>query len=67
MANRSLLAKFEVISSLRPDAIVFTTDGRTDRHSLNDLEFPKNLGSQNNISMCPTRTDKTNIPSMSRV
>ena len=71
MANRSLLAKFEVRSSLRSEAIVITTDarteGRTDRHSTNVLEFradqisPRNIGSQINISMRPTRIDKTNI------
>ena len=35
MANRSLVAKFEVRSSLRSDGIVITMDGRTDRHSSN--------------------------------
>ena len=44
MANISLVAKFEVRNSLRSDAIVITTmngrtDGRTDRHSSNVLEF----------------------------
>ena len=58
MANGRLFAKFEV---------------RTDRHSSNVLEFradqmsPRKLGSQINISMRPTRIDKTNIPSMRRV
>ena len=48
MANRSLLAN--------SDAIVITTDGRTDRHGTNVLEFctdqmsPRNLGSKINIS-----------------
>ena len=43
------------------------TDGRTDRHSSNVLEFradrmsPRNVGSQINISMRPTGIDKTNI------
>ena len=70
MANRILFIKFEVRSSLRLDAIVITTDGRTDRHSSNVLEFradrmsPRNVGSQINISMRPTGIDKTNIPSM---
>ena len=56
VANRSPFAKFEVPSSLRSGAIVMTTDGRTDRHSSNVLEFladqmpPINLGSQINIS-----------------
>ena len=73
MANRSLFAKFEVRRSLRSDAIVITTDGRTDRHSSNVLEFradqmsARNLGSQMNISMRPTRIGITNIPSMRRV
>ena len=75
MANRSLFAKFEVRSFLRSDAIVIYTGGRTDghRHSSNVLEFRadqmslRNLGSQINISMRPTRIDKTNIPSMRRV
>ena len=67
MANISLLAKFEVCSFLRLDAIVITTDVRTDRHSSIVLVFradqmsPWNLGSQINISMRPTRIDKTNI------
>ena len=58
---------FGVRSSLRSDAIAITTDGRTDRHSSNVLEFradqisPRNLGSQINISMRPTRIDKTNM------
>ena len=62
MGNRSLCANFQVCSSLRTDAIVFTTDGhtdgRTDRHSSNVLEFcadlmsPRNIGSQIIISMC---------------
>ena len=30
MGNRSLCANFQVCSSLRSDAIVFTTDGQTD-------------------------------------
>ena len=52
---------------MRSDVIVITTDGRTDRHSSNVLEFradqmsPGNIRSQINISMCPTCTDKTNI------
>ena len=47
--------------------------GRTDRHSSNVLELradqmsPRYLGSQINVSMRPTRIDKTNIPSMRRV
>ena len=75
MANRSLLAKFEVHSSLRFDAIVITTDRRMDGQAdiaLFEfvLEFradqmsPRNLGSQINICMRPTRIDKTNVPSM---
>ena len=32
-----------------------------------DQMCPRNLGSQINISMRPTRIDKTNIPSMRRV
>ena len=71
MANINLFAKFEVRSSLRSDAIVITTDERTDRHSSNVLEFDqmstRNLGSQINISMRPTRIDKINIPSIRRV
>ena len=73
MANRSLFAKFKVRSSLRLDAIVITTDGRTDRHSANVLEFcanqmsPKNLRSQINISMLLIRIDKSSMPSMRRV
>ena len=77
MGNRSLCANFQVSSSLRSDAIVFTTDGhtdgRTDRYSSNVLEFhadqmsSRNLGSQINISRRPTRIDKTNIPSISKV
>ena len=49
------------------------TDGRTDRHSSKVLEFradqmsSRNLRSQISISMLPTRFDKTNIPSMSRL
>ena len=72
MANRGLFANFGVRSSLRSDAIVITTDGRTDRHGANVLELrtaqmsPRNLGSQINISMHPTCIDKTNIPSMRR-
>ena len=72
----SLLAKFEVRCCLRADAIIISTDGwtngRTDRHSSNVLEFradqmcPRNLGSQINICMRYTRIDKTNIPSMRR-
>ena len=47
MANRSLFVKFEVHSSLRSDAIVITTtDGRTDRHSANVLEFRANQETQ---------------------
>ena len=71
MANRSRSS--EVRSSLHSDAIVITTDGRTDRHSLKVLEFradqmsPSNLGSQINITMRPTRFDETNIPSKRRV
>ena len=67
LANISLFAKFEVRSSLRSCTIVIKTDGRTDRHSSNVLEFradqmsPRNLGYQINISMRPTRIDKTNI------
>ena len=70
MTNRSLFAKVEVRSSLRSDAIVITTDGRSDRHSSNVLRYradqmsPSNLGPQINISMRTTRIDKTNIPSM---
>ena len=74
MAGRSLFGKFEVRSSLRSEAIVITTDGRTDRrtdrHTSNVLEFrvdqmsERNLGSQINIYRRPTRIDKTNIPSM---
>ena len=47
----SLFANFEVRSTLRSEAIVIITDGRTDRHSSNVLEFradqmsPTNLGS----------------------
>ena len=54
MGNISLCAKFQVCSFLCSDAIVFTTDrrtdGRTDRHSSNVLEFcadqmsPRNMG-----------------------
>ena len=67
MANRSLFAKFELRSYLRSDAIVITTDGRTERHSSNVLEFradqmpPRNVGSQINISMRPTRIDKIKL------
>ena len=74
MVNISLLAKFEVRTSLRSDAVVITTDvrtdGRTDRHRSHILQFRadqmsiSNLGFQINISMCYTRIDKTNIPSM---
>ena len=75
MANRSLFAKFEVRSLLRSNAIVSTTDERTDGHTSNSnvLEFradkmsPRKLGSQINISMRPTHIDKTNIASMRRV
>ena len=66
-----------VCSSLCSDVIVFTTDGRTDgwtdRHSSNVLEFcadqmsPRNIGSQIIISRCYKRIDKTNIPSLRRV
>ena len=61
MGNPSLCEKFQVYSSLRSDAIVFTTD------SSNILEFrvdqmsPRNLGFQIIISRCWTRIDKTNI------
>ena len=66
MANKSLLAKFEVRNSLRSDTIVITTDGRTDGHtdSSNVLEFrtdqmsARNLGSQINISKRPARIEK---------
>ena len=49
------------------------TDGRTDRHSSNVLEFcgdqmsPSNIGSQIIISRCYKRIDKTNIPALRRV
>ena len=49
------------------------TDGRTDRHSSNVLEFsadqmsPRNIGFQIIISRCYKRIDKTNIPSLRRV
>ena len=76
-AYGSLCGNFQVCSSLRSDAIVFTTygrtDGRTDRHSSNVLEFcadqmsPRNIGSQIFISRCYKRIDKTNIPSLRRV
>ena len=68
-----LCLMFEVHSSLRSDAIVITTDGRTDSHSSNVLEFRadqmyrRNLGSKINISRCYTRIDKTNIAAMRRV
>ena len=43
MANIRLFAEFEVCSVLRSNAIVITmdgrTDGRTERHSSNVLEF----------------------------
>ena len=48
-------------------------DERTDRHKSNILEFradqmsPRNLGSQINFSMRPTRDDKTNTLSIWRV
>ena len=78
MANRSLFAKFEVRSFLRSDVIVITTDGRTDRHRSNVLEFhadqmsPRNLGSQIHISetICiqPFRFGKpTNLKKVPRV
>ena len=68
MANLSL---FAVRSSLRSDAIVIITDGRTDIHSSKVLEFhadqmsPRSPGSQINISHvltkllqgCPYSTD----------
>ena len=63
MANRSLYAKFEVRSSSRSEAIVITTNGRTDRHSSNVLEFradqmsPRILWSQINISRCYASID----------
>ena len=56
MANRSLFAKFEIRSYLRSDSIMITTNGRTDRHSSNIVEFradqmtSKNLGSPINKS-----------------
>ena len=72
MANRNLFVKFEVHSFLRSDAIVMTTDGtdgrsdgRTDRRA--DQMSPRKLGYPINISMCYTRIDKTNIPSIRRV
>ena len=49
------------------------TDGQTDRHSSNVLEFcayqmsPRNIGSQIIISRCYKRIDKTNLPSLRRV
>ena len=47
MANRSLFAKFEVRSSLRSDAIVITTDERTDVLEFRaDQMSPRNIGSQ---------------------
>ena len=73
MDSVSLSVKFQVCSYLRSDAIVFTSDGRKDRHSSNVLELRADqmslryLGSQINISMRPTRIDKTNIPSARRV
>ena len=73
MANRNLFEKFEVRSSLRSDTIVITTDGRTDRHTSNVLEFcadqmsPRNLWCQINISKCYTCIDKTNIHSVKGV
>ena len=69
MANRRLFAMFQVRSSLRSDAIVITTDGRTDRYNSNVIEFradqmsPRNLGSKINISRFYTRIDKSNIQS----
>ena len=72
MADGSLVAKFEVRSSLLSDAIVITTEGRTYQHSSNVLKFradqmsPSNLGSQIDISRCHTRIDKINIRSMRR-
>ena len=74
MDNISISANFPVFTS---DAVVFTTDGhtdgRTDRHSSNVLEFyadqmsPRNIAAQINISRCYKRMDKTNIPSLRRV
>ena len=68
---------FNFCSSLCSYAIVFTTygrtDGRTDRHSSNVLEFcadqmsPRNIGSQIIISRCYKRIDNTNIHSLRRV
>ena len=52
---------------------MITTEGRTNRYCSNVLEFradqliPRNLGSQINISMRPTRIDKTKILSVRRV
>ena len=71
MANISVFEKFDVRNPLRSDAIVITTDYR--QIDSNVLEFradqmsPRRLESQLNISMHPTRIDKTNIPSMRRV
>ena len=52
MANVSLVAKFEVRTSLHSDTSEITTGGRTDRHSSNVLEFhadQMSLRSQINI------------------
>ena len=68
--NRSLFIKFEVRSTLRSNAIVITTYGRSERHSSNVIEFradqmsPTNLRSYINISRYPAWIDKTNIPSI---
>ena len=69
MANSSLFAKFEVRSSMRSDAIVITTDRRTDRHSSNVLELRADQMSPRKLFLGVTHvlTKLHNILSMSRV
>ena len=55
---------------VRTQSCLPQSDGRTDRHSSNVLEFcadqmsPKNIGSQIIISRCYNRIDKINIHSL---
>ena len=80
MGNRSLCANSVALcvrtQSCLPQTdtqMVERTDGLTDRHSSNVLEFcadqmsPRNIRSQIIISMCYKRIDKTNLLSMRRV
>ena len=75
MGNISLSAKAvkSVALFVRTQSCLPQTDGRTDRHSSNVLEFcadqmsPRNIWSKIIISRCYKRIDEINIPSLRRV